>query len=118
MYFECNLLLSSSNSKVISVIFAQEYIVGHMLSFATFTSFAVQEASGLASIKPDLEEVGVPLYGIVHEVLPGEIEGFQPYLKSEIYLDAKVRPSCCLPISTYTCYQCMCGLSLQLSLAH
>ncbi|XP_015685806.1 peroxiredoxin-like 2A, partial [Protobothrops mucrosquamatus] len=47
------------------------------------------EASELSSLKPQLDQVGVPLYAVVKESLGTEVADFQPYFKGEIFLDEK-----------------------------
>lgn len=49
-----------------------------------------QEAADLMSLKPKLDELGVPLYAVVKEQVKREVEDFQPYFKGEIFLDEKV----------------------------
>ncbi|MEE6488686.1 hypothetical protein FKM82_015319 [Ascaphus truei] len=49
------------------------------------------EASELSSLKPQLDQLGVPLYAVVKEKIGTEVEDFQPYFKGEIYLDEKKR---------------------------
>uniref|UniRef100_A0ACB8F8B8 Uncharacterized protein n=1 Tax=Sphaerodactylus townsendi TaxID=933632 RepID=A0ACB8F8B8_9SAUR len=49
------------------------------------------EASELSSLKPQLEQLGVPLYAVVKENIGTEVEDFQPYFKGEIFLDEKKR---------------------------
>ncbi|OCT59757.1 peroxiredoxin-like 2A [Xenopus laevis] len=48
-----------------------------------------EEASGLSSLKPQLDQLGIPLYAVVKENIGNEVEHFQPYFKGEIFLDAK-----------------------------
>ncbi|KAG8435011.1 hypothetical protein GDO86_013102 [Hymenochirus boettgeri] len=50
-----------------------------------------EEASGLSSLKLQLDQLGVPLYAVVKEKVGTEVEDFQPYFKGEIYLDEKKR---------------------------
>lgn len=46
------------------------------------------EAERLSALKPQLDELGVPLYGILHEDVSGEPEEFQPFLGGEkLFLD-------------------------------
>ena len=47
-----------------------------------------QEASSLSSLKAELEQRGVPLYGILLEELGAR--GFKRYLKGELFLDQEV----------------------------
>lgn len=47
------------------------------------------EASALSALKPELDQLGVPLYGVVKEKLGTEVEDFQPFFKGEIFLDEK-----------------------------
>lgn len=47
------------------------------------------EAADLMSLKPKLDELGVPLYAVVKEKVKREVEDFQPYFKGEIFLDEK-----------------------------
>ena len=50
-----------------------------------------QEAADLSSLKPKLDELGIPLYAVVKEQVKTEVKDFQPYFKGEIFLDEKVR---------------------------
>lgn len=50
----------------------------------------MQEAADLSSLKPKLDELGVPLYAVVKEQIRTEVQDFQPYFKGEIFLDEKV----------------------------
>lgn len=50
-----------------------------------------QEAADLSSLKPKLDELGIPLYAVVKEHVKTEVKDFQPYFKGEIFLDEKVR---------------------------
>lgn len=49
-----------------------------------------QEAAELSSLKPQLDELGVPLYAVVKEDVGTEVQNFRPYFKGEIFLDEKV----------------------------
>ncbi|KAM3592122.1 uncharacterized protein V6R79_013079 [Siganus canaliculatus] len=49
------------------------------------------EAAELSSLKPQLDELGVPLYAVVKEDVGTEIQNFRPYFKGEIFLDEKRR---------------------------
>nr|XP_006064824.1 redox-regulatory protein FAM213A isoform X2 [Bubalus bubalis] len=46
-----------------------------------------EEATDLSSLKPKLDELGVPLYAVVKEHIKNEVKDFQPYFKGEIFLD-------------------------------
>ncbi|EPY84597.1 redox-regulatory protein [Camelus ferus] len=46
-----------------------------------------EEAADLSSLKPRLDELGVPLYAVVKEQVRTEVRDFQPYFKGEIFLD-------------------------------
>ena len=46
-----------------------------------------EEASQLSSLKPELDQKGVPLIGVVHEMTG--VEEFKPFFKGDIYLDDK-----------------------------
>lgn len=50
----------------------------------------LQEASELSRLKPELDQLGVPLYGVVKEKIGEELSQFQPYFKGDIFLDEKV----------------------------
>lgn len=50
----------------------------------------LQEAADLSSLKPRLDELGVPLYAVVKEQVKNEVKDFQPYFKGEIFLDEEV----------------------------
>ncbi|KAL8186830.1 UNVERIFIED_CONTAM: hypothetical protein K2H54_013888 [Gekko kuhli] len=49
------------------------------------------EAAELSSLKPQLSQLGVPLYAVVKEKIGTEVEDFQPYFEGEIFLDEKKR---------------------------
>nr|XP_012804128.1 peroxiredoxin-like 2A isoform X1 [Jaculus jaculus] len=49
------------------------------------------EAADLSSLKPKLDELGVPLYAVVKEQVGTEVKDFQPYFKGEVFLDEKKR---------------------------
>ncbi|KAM4636341.1 peroxiredoxin-like 2A isoform 2-T2 [Discoglossus pictus] len=50
-----------------------------------------EEASDLSSLKPQLDQLGVPLYAVVKEKISTEVEDFQPYFRGEIFLDEQRR---------------------------
>lgn len=52
--------------------------------------FVLQEASELSSLKPQLEELGVPLVAVVKENLGSEIQDFRPHFAGDIYIDEEV----------------------------
>uniref|UniRef100_A0A8C6BQI5 Peroxiredoxin-like 2A n=1 Tax=Monodon monoceros TaxID=40151 RepID=A0A8C6BQI5_MONMO len=52
-------------------------------------SCLLQEAADLSSLKPKLDELGIPLYAVVKEHVKTEVKDFQPYFKGEIFLDEK-----------------------------
>uniref|UniRef100_A0A3Q1HMS7 Peroxiredoxin-like 2A n=2 Tax=Anabas testudineus TaxID=64144 RepID=A0A3Q1HMS7_ANATE len=45
----------------------------------------------LSSLKPQLDELGVPLYAVVKEDIGTEVQNFRPFFKGEIFLDEKKR---------------------------
>uniref|UniRef100_A0A3B4X7I5 Peroxiredoxin-like 2A n=1 Tax=Seriola lalandi dorsalis TaxID=1841481 RepID=A0A3B4X7I5_SERLL len=56
-----------------------------------FYFLCLQEAAELSSLKPQLDELGVPLYAVVKEDVGTEVQNFRPYFKGEIFLDEKRR---------------------------
>ncbi|KAG3264585.1 peroxiredoxin-like 2A isoform X1 [Ictidomys tridecemlineatus] len=48
-----------------------------------------EEAMDLSSLKPKLDDLGVPLYAVVKEKVGTEVKDFQPYFKGDIFLDEK-----------------------------
>lgn len=50
-----------------------------------------EEAAELSSLKPQLDELGVPLYAVVKEDVGTEVQNFQSFFKGEIFLDEKRR---------------------------
>ena len=50
----------------------------------------LQEAAELSSLKPQLDELGVPLYAVVKEDVGTEVQNFRPFFKGEVFLDEKV----------------------------
>ncbi len=50
----------------------------------------LQEAAALSSLKPQLDELGVPLYAVVKEDVGTEVQNFRPYFNGEIFVDHKV----------------------------
>ncbi|KAG7492567.1 hypothetical protein MATL_G00015750 [Megalops atlanticus] len=57
----------------------------------TLKARTLEEASELSSLKPQLEELGVPLYAVVKENISTEVQDFRPYFAGEIFLDEKKR---------------------------
>lgn len=51
----------------------------------------LQEASELSSLKPQLDQLGVPLYAVVKEDIGTEIQDFRPHFAGDVFLDEKVR---------------------------
>uniref|UniRef100_A0A4W6BX71 Peroxiredoxin-like 2A n=1 Tax=Lates calcarifer TaxID=8187 RepID=A0A4W6BX71_LATCA len=49
----------------------------------------LQEAAELSSLKPQLDELGVPLYAVVKEDVGIEVQNFRLYFKGEIFVDHK-----------------------------
>ncbi|KAF7657424.1 hypothetical protein LDENG_00026820 [Lucifuga dentata] len=47
------------------------------------------EAAELSSLKPQLDQLGVPLYAVVKEDVGTEVQNFRPYFTGEIFLDEK-----------------------------
>lgn len=52
-----------------------------------------QEASELSSLKPQLEELGVPLVAVVKENIGAEIQDFRLHFAGDIYVDEEVSGS-------------------------
>lgn len=50
-----------------------------------------EEAAELSSLKPELDDLGVPLYAVVKEDIGTEVQNFRPFFKGEIFLDEKRR---------------------------
>uniref|UniRef100_A0AAY5EUU2 Peroxiredoxin-like 2A n=1 Tax=Electrophorus electricus TaxID=8005 RepID=A0AAY5EUU2_ELEEL len=48
------------------------------------------EASELSSLKPQLDELGVPLYAVAKENIGTEIEDFRPHFSGDVFLDEKL----------------------------
>lgn len=48
-----------------------------------------EEAAELSSLKPELDELGVPLFAVVKEDLGTEVQNFRPFFKGQIFLDEK-----------------------------
>lgn len=46
-----------------------------------------EEAAGISSLKPQLDEMGIPLYAVIKENINHEVKEFRPYFKGEIFLD-------------------------------
>lgn len=61
-----------------------------------------QEASELSSLKPQLEELGVPLVAVVKENIGTEIEDFRPHFAGDIYIDEEVGGTSSLKTLTLT----------------
>ncbi|KAG7222299.1 hypothetical protein INR49_016395 [Caranx melampygus] len=47
------------------------------------------EAAELSSLKPQLDELGVPLFAVVKEDVDSELQDFRLYFKGEIFVDQK-----------------------------
>lgn len=50
-----------------------------------------EEAAELSSLKPELDELGVPLFAVVKEDIGTEVQNFRPFFKGEVFLDEKRR---------------------------
>lgn len=50
-----------------------------------------EEAAELSSLKPQLDELGIPLYAVVKEDVGTEVKNFRPYFQGEVFLDEKRR---------------------------
>lgn len=61
-----------------------------MISLALTRLLYWQEASELSSLKPQLEEFGIPLVAVVKENIGTEIEDFRPHFAGDIYIDEEV----------------------------
>lgn len=48
-----------------------------------------EEAAELSSLKPQLDELGIPLYAVVKEDVGTEVKNFRPYFQGEVFLDEK-----------------------------
>ncbi|XP_068924486.1 peroxiredoxin-like 2A isoform X2 [Petaurus breviceps papuanus] len=48
-----------------------------------------EEAAELSALKPQLDQLGIPLYAVVKEKIGSEVEDFQPYFKGKIFLDER-----------------------------
>lgn len=48
-----------------------------------------EEAAELSSLKPQLDELGVPLYAVVKEDVGTEVQQFRTFFKGEVFLDEK-----------------------------
>ncbi|XP_023220306.1 redox-regulatory protein FAM213A-like isoform X2 [Centruroides sculpturatus] len=47
--------------------------------------FCREEAAKISTLHPELKDMGIPLYAVVHEELG--VKKFQPYFKGEVFLD-------------------------------
>ncbi|MCJ8730676.1 hypothetical protein PDJAM_G00187200 [Pangasius djambal] len=47
------------------------------------------EAAELSSLKPQLDELGVPLYAVVKENIGTEVDDFKPHFAGDVFLDEK-----------------------------
>ncbi|KAL7877656.1 hypothetical protein SRHO_G00042990 [Serrasalmus rhombeus] len=47
------------------------------------------EAAELSSLKPQLDQLGVPLYAVVKEDIGTEIQDFRPHFAGDVFLDEK-----------------------------
>uniref|UniRef100_A0A3Q4HSQ4 Peroxiredoxin-like 2A n=1 Tax=Neolamprologus brichardi TaxID=32507 RepID=A0A3Q4HSQ4_NEOBR len=54
---------------------------------AVIMAVTSKEASALSSLKPQLEELGVPLVAVVKEDIGTEIRDFRPHFAGDIYID-------------------------------
>lgn len=48
-----------------------------------------EEAAELSSLKPELDELGVPLFAVVKEDVGTEVQNFKPFFKGDVFLDEK-----------------------------
>lgn len=65
-----------------------------------------QEAAELSSLKPELDELGVPLYAVVKEDAGTEVQNFKAFFKGEVFLDEKVQ------FNIYVCETFVCSKRL------
>ncbi|KAM7370574.1 hypothetical protein PAMP_010106 [Pampus punctatissimus] len=69
------------------------YFYGWLSCFKVKTGYICHlyfhEAAELSSLKPQLDELGVPLYAVVKEDVGTEVQNFRPYFKGEIFVDHK-----------------------------
>lgn len=50
-----------------------------------------EEAAELSSLKPQLDQLGVPLYAVVKENIESEVHDFKQFFSGDIFLDEKRR---------------------------
>ncbi|KAK0139742.1 Redox-regulatory protein FAM213A [Merluccius polli] len=55
----------------------------------TSGAVVMAEASELSSLKPQLEQLGVPLVAVVKEDIGTELQDFRPHFAGDIYIDEK-----------------------------
>uniref|UniRef100_A0A3Q2YWC8 Peroxiredoxin-like 2A n=1 Tax=Hippocampus comes TaxID=109280 RepID=A0A3Q2YWC8_HIPCM len=48
-----------------------------------------EEAAELSSLKPQLDQLGVPMYAVVKENIGNEVQNFRSYFNGEIFLDER-----------------------------
>lgn len=48
-----------------------------------------EEAAELSSLKPELDELGVPLYAVVKEDVGTEVQNFRAFFKGDVFLDER-----------------------------
>uniref|UniRef100_A0A3B3S885 Peroxiredoxin-like 2A n=1 Tax=Paramormyrops kingsleyae TaxID=1676925 RepID=A0A3B3S885_9TELE len=48
-----------------------------------------EEAAELSSLKPQLDQLGVPLYAVVKENIESEVHDFKPFFSGDVFLDEK-----------------------------
>ncbi|KAI1887062.1 hypothetical protein AGOR_G00202160 [Albula goreensis] len=64
---------------------------GEERTFKAKTLWQKEEAAELSSLKPQLDELGVPLYAVVKENIGTEVQDFRPYFAGDVFLDEKKR---------------------------
>lgn len=70
----------------------------------------LQEAAELSSLKPQLEQLQVPLFAVVKEDVGTEVQNFRTYFKGEeIFLDEKVGEKILTPVSLRETLTGRCG---------
>lgn len=68
----------------------QAVAAGLTMRSASVTVCVPQEAHELSSLKPQLEELGVPLVAVVKENIGTEIRDFGPHFAGDIFIDEQV----------------------------
>uniref|UniRef100_A0A3Q1HD08 Peroxiredoxin-like 2A n=1 Tax=Anabas testudineus TaxID=64144 RepID=A0A3Q1HD08_ANATE len=77
------------DADLLLVLSAEDKVIKAKSLWEENGAVVMAEASELSSLKPQLEELGVPLVAVVKENIGTEISNFRPHFAGDIYVDEK-----------------------------